>query len=505
MVDATTLSIGLQLPLPVLVMLLGGMTAPFIGIVAERYSLKLREAWMVLVSVSTLYSVYILYQTVKDSASQVVLLYSFGQAPPYGGCFEIDMLSVFMAFSVAFLGVLISLYASTYMAKGSRLTEFYTLFTFMVAGMLGVIMAGDMFTLFIFWELMGLSGYVLVSFLKDTWAPIEAGFKYLIMSATAGAFILLSMALIYGLTGTLNFAVISSSVRGAPLTPWLVIVFGTLLIGFGVKSAIVPLHTWLPDAYSEAPDPVSSLLAGISTEVGLYALIRLLYLFFDPSVFYRPVAIMAVVGMTVGNLMALRQDDIKRMLAYSSVAQVGYMLIGVCTGLTYGLLGTFLHIFNHSLMKGMAFLSVGNIVEQTGSRDIKSMNGISRSMPLTTISLVVALFGLGGVPGTNGFISKFVLFSSAIGAGMPILAIIGVLNAALSMAYYLRVVMTMTSGDAGELEVKEAPTLMIGVTLFMALLIIVLGLYPAPILDFASKASESLIEGIGNYVGVVLS
>jgi formate hydrogenlyase subunit 3/multisubunit Na+/H+ antiporter MnhD subunit len=193
------------------------------------------------------------------------------------------------------------------------------------------------------------------------------------------------------------------------------------------------------------------------------------------------------------------------MLAYSSVAQVGYMLIGVSTGMTYGLLGAFLHIFNHSLMKGMAFLSIGSIVEQTGSRDIKSLQGISKVMPMTTLSLVVALLGLGGVPGTNGFISKFILFSSAIGAGVPILAVIGVLNAALSMAYYLRVIMTMTSGDVEEgHEIKEAPILMVGVTLLMAVLIVVLGIYPGPILGLASEAAGSLIENIVNYIGVVL-
>jgi formate hydrogenlyase subunit 3/multisubunit Na+/H+ antiporter MnhD subunit len=226
---------------------------------------------------------------------------------------------------------------------------------------------------------------------------------------------------------------------------------------------------------------------------------------FDPSFFFMPLAVMAAVGMTIGNLMALRQDDVKRMLAYSSVAQVGYMLIGVSTGMTYGLLGAFLHIFNHSLMKGMAFLSIGSIVEQTGSRDIKSLQGISKVMPMTTLSLVVALLGLGGVPGTNGFISKFILFSSAIGAGVPILAVIGVLNAALSMAYYLRVIMTMTSGDVEEgHEIKEAPILMVGVTLLMAVLIVVLGIYPGPILGLASEAAGSLIENIVNYIGVVL-
>jgi proton-translocating NADH-quinone oxidoreductase chain N len=392
------------------------------------------------------------------------------------------------------------------MEHETRVTEFYTLVTFMIAGMYGIVLSGDLFTLFVFWELMGLSSYVLVSYLKQNWGPIEAGFKYLIMSATAGAFLLLSMALLYGLAGTLNFALLASSMRGNPLTPWTILLFATLIIGFGIKSAIVPMHTWLPDAHPEAPSPISALLSGVIIETGLYALTRLLYIVFDPSVFFMPLAIMAAVGMTIGNIMALRQDDVKRMLAYSSVAQVGFMLIGISTGTSYGLLGTFLHIFNHSLLKGMAFLGIGSIIEQTGSRDINSLQGISKVMPLTTVSLIIALLGLGGVPGTNGFISKFILFSSAIGAGLPILVIIGVLNSALSMAYYLRVIMIMVTGKVPEgSTIKEAPILMVGVTAFMALLIIILGIYPGPVLNLASEASRALIDGIGNYIGAVLS
>jgi multicomponent Na+:H+ antiporter subunit D len=506
MVGPSVISQGLQLPLPMLVNLLGALAMPFIGIASERMGGKLREVWFVLVSAVSLIGVYQLYTQVKATADGVLLIYSWGQAPPLSGCFEIDMLGVFMAFSIAFLGLLVAIYSISYMEHETRVTEFYTLVTFMIAGMYGIVLSGDLFTLFVFWELMGLSSYVLVSYLKQNWGPIEAGFKYLIMSATAGAFLLLSMALLYGLAGTLNFALLASSMRGNPLTPWTILLFATLIIGFGIKSAIVPMHTWLPDAHPEAPSPISALLSGVIIETGLYALTRLLYIVFDPSVFFMPLAIMAAVGMTIGNIMALRQDDVKRMLAYSSVAQVGFMLIGISTGTSYGLLGTFLHIFNHSLLKGMAFLGIGSIIEQTGSRDINSLQGISKVMPLTTVSLIIALLGLGGVPGTNGFISKFILFSSAIGAGLPILVIIGVLNSALSMAYYLRVIMIMVTGNVPEgSTIKEAPILMVGVTAFMALLIIILGIYPGPVFNLASEASRALIDGIGNYIGVVLS
>ena len=505
MVGQSILTQGLQLPLPLLISLIGALTTPFIGIASEKMGARLKDIWFVLVSVASLYGVYQLYNQVKAAADGVLLLYSWGQAPPLSGCFEVDMLSVYMAFGIAFLGLLVAIYSISYMEHETRVAEFYTLVTFMIAGMFGIVLAGDLFTLFVFWELMGLSSYVLVSFLKQNWGPIEAGFKYLVMSATAGAFLLLSMALLYGLTGTLNFALLASSIRGNPLTGWTILLFATLIVGFGVKSAIVPLHTWLPDAHPEAPSPISALLSGIVIETGLYAMIRLLYIIFEPELFKLPLATLALVTMSVGNIMALRQDDLKRLLAYSSIAQIGYMLIGVSTGLTYGLLGTFLHVFNHSMMKGMAFLSVGSIVHETGTRDINELKGVGRMMPWTTLTVIVAFLGLGGVPGTSGFISKFVLFSSSIGAGLGILAIFGVLNSALSMAYYLRVVMVLISGEPAEgVTAKEAPILMLGVTVVMAILVIVLGFYPDPIMGFASEASQTLLEGLSNYIGVVL-
>ena len=494
---------GLQLPLPLLVALLGGLASPFVGVLTERTGLRLREAWMVLVSAASLGAVYMLYQQV-EAVGGILLIYAWGQAPPLSGCFEIDMLGVYMAGSIAFLGVLVAVYSVSYMEHETRLTEFYTLVAFMMAGMMGIVMSGDMFTLFIFWELMGLSSYVLVSFLKQNWGAIEAGFKYLIMSATAGAFLLLSMALIYGMAGTLNFATLASSIRGAPVSPWLVTVFGTLIVGFGVKSAIVPMHTWLPDAHPEAPSPISALLSGIVIETGLYAMIRVLFVLFEPSFFMAPMAVLAVITMTLGNLMALQQSDLKRLLAYSSIAQIGYMLIGLSTGSLYGLQGLFLHVFNHSLMKGLAFLGAGSLIHEAGSRDIDRMKGIGRAMPLTTLTMFIALFGLGGVPGTNGFISKFILFNSAIGEGMAWLAIAGILNSAFSMAYYLRVMKTLISEPVESVKgLKEAPALMLVVTVAMATLIIIFGVWPEPTAYYANEAAKALVTNFDKYIGVI--
>jgi formate hydrogenlyase subunit 3/multisubunit Na+/H+ antiporter MnhD subunit len=232
---------------------------------------------------------------------------------------------------------------------------------------------------------------------------------------------------------------LSASLRGIEYTPWLGLLFSTLILGFGVKAAIVPLHTWLPDAHPEAPSPISALLSGIVIETGLYAMVRVLHLVYEPDFFKMPIALLAVLTMTLANVMALNQSDIKRLLAYSSIAQIGYMLVGLAAGTAYGAMGLFLHVFNHSMMKGMAFLAAGSMVHEAGTRDIKSLRGVGKMMPITSISLFIALLGLGGVPGTNGFISKYHLFSAAFGSGLAWLGIMGVLNSALSMAYYIRI------------------------------------------------------------------
>jgi proton-translocating NADH-quinone oxidoreductase chain N len=476
------------------------------GLLAERVgSPKLRDIVAVVLSALGIVFTWTLYSALQ-AAPDNILVFSLGGGPPLGASFEIDMMGMFMAFSATILGFFATVYSYKYMEHDTRLTEYYTLLSALVVGMVGVAFAGDFFTMFIFWEMMGIASYALVSFRKDLWGPIEAGFKYMVMGSVGSTVLFFGIALVYGITGTLNFAQVSSVIHGQPMNLWYYLVFALFVIGFGVKTAIVPVHTWLPDAHPEAPSPISAMLSGILIETGLYAIARVLFLLFEPSVFKVTIALFAALTMTLGNMMALRQDDVKRMLAYSSIAQMGYMLVGVSTGLTYGLMGTLLHVLNHSLMKGLAFLSVGSIVHETGTRDIKKLQGVGKAMPFTTLAVVVSFLGLGGVPGTNGFVSKFILFNAALGADMLLLAVLGVLNSALSMAYYLRVIMVLLSGEVEEgMTAKEAPLLMVGVTLVMAILIVVLGLYPSPVVVIASKGAESLVDNLSMYIGVIMS
>jgi proton-translocating NADH-quinone oxidoreductase chain N len=484
------------------------MFAPFavvlFGLVTDKFKVaKLREIVAILVSLTTLYSVWNIYTMVQSSASGILVV-TLGGAPPLGACFEIDMLGVYMAFSAALLGLFATLYSYNYMQHDTRLTEYYTLLSALVVGIIGVAFAGDFFTFFVFWELMGITSYVLVAFRKENWGPIEAGFKYMVMGAVGSTMLLLGIALIYGMAGTVNFAQISSVLHIGGGGVWAMLAMLIFVVGFGIKSAIVPMHTWLPDAHPEAPSPISAMLSGILIETALYGLTRILYIAFPIADFSLMIAALAVITMTFANVVAVLQTDVKRMLAYSSIAQVGYMLVGVASGGIMGLTGLFLHVFNHSLMKGLAFLSAGSMIEEAGSRDIDKLRGIAKVMPITTLTMFIAMLGLGGIPGTAGFISKYLLFGSAIEPGYWWLTVIAALNSALSMVYYLRVMKGLVGQPKEALKAtKEAPPFMLGVTVAMATLIILFGVWPAPMIAYATEAAKALLNFTG-YVKVIM-
>ncbi|MFQ6074525.1 MAG: complex I subunit 5 family protein [Candidatus Bathyarchaeia archaeon] len=483
-------------PLDILIFFV--VTTPIVGWVApEAVRRKILNLYACLGLLLSAYFLYELYEDVRLKGT-VLIIGSPPYYPPLGACLEIDMLSVFMAIVYLMIGLFVAVYSIKYMEHDTGLSQYYTLLLGMVAGMTGVAFAGDFFTLYIFWELMCLTSYALVVFRKERWAAVEAGFKYLMMSAAGSATILLAMSFLYGMTGTVNFASLASSLNGAAPNAWLHATLALLIVGFGIKAAIVPLHTWLPDAHPEAPSPVSALLSGVMIETGLYGLCRILFPVFSFGVFGGLVIALAVLTMTVGNFMALLQDDIKRLLAYSSIAQIGYMLMGVGIGGGTALIGTFLHVFNHALMKGLAFMAAGALWYVSGTRSLKELEGIGRRMPVTTIALAVSFFGLMGVPGTNGFISKFLyIFRAAFDEGLAWLGIVGIVNSVFSVGYYLRVLQLLAFRPVKISKAEEAPVFMITVLCVMALAIILLGVWPEPVVTLANEASKALERYIG--------
>lgn len=505
-----------SLPYTLIFLFAGAIIVLLAGILEERSrNVKAKEVLSIVFIALALGGTVLLYRDVTSGPQSIALFLIGGEKPPLAACFEIDLLSVFMIFSSVSLGLFVAIYSFRYMERDSRLGEYYSLLLLLIAGTVGVALAGDFFTFFVFWELMCISSYILVAFRKDRAGAIEGGFKYFIMSSLGSVLILLGMSLLYGMAGNLNFAYLSQMIDWQTGKLWGYLAFILIFIGFGVKAAIVPMHTWIPDAYVEAPSPVAAMSSGILIEMGLYGLARVFFVVFQPSMtliggpdsFKYIFAIFSLVTMTLGNVLALYQKDINRIFAYSSIAQMGYMLIGIASGTAYGLLGSFLHVFNHSLMKGGAFLSSGAMIQRAETRNVDEMKGLGRAMPTTTIALTISVLGLGGVPMTAGFISKFILFSSALAPNVNLwwLAVAGVLNSALSIAYYLRIVQRLITKPARDFSaIREAPASMLVPVVVMTILIVVFGVYPLPIAQFADGAAKALTTGLQDYIRAIV-
>ncbi len=413
---------------------------------------------------------------------------------------RIDVAGVFMAAVFLILGLFVVVYSVGYMEKDSGKPLYFSLLLAMISGMIGVVFAGDLFTLYVFWELMSVSSYVLVAFRKDEWEPVEAGFKYLVMGVAGSASALFGMSLLYGLAGTLDFQGLTSAFSTAQSNQWLDLALLFILVGFGVKAAIVPLHTWLPDAHSAAPTPVSAMLSGVVVATGVFALLRTFSTaFVSIQVQWFPLlAILSVATMILGNLTALLQEDLKRLLAYSTIGHVGYMLVGLSIFTQVGVTGTFLHVFNHALMKGCAFLCAGAFIYRLETRKLADMTGIGRKMPITTLCLAVSLFALMGMPPLNGFVSELTLFTASAQANVAWLGVAIILNSILSAAYYLRILRTLIQPrmDARFLAVKETPISMLLPIGVMTVALIVFGIYPEPVIRIAQQAANGIL-GLG--------
>ncbi|NMB87876.1 MAG: hypothetical protein GYA17_05925, partial [Chloroflexi bacterium] len=276
-----------------------------------------------------------------------------------------DGISLLVSAVVLGLGTLVALFSTTYMAGEANEEKYYALLTILIGTIVGLGCAGDLFNLWVWFEAMAISSYTLVAFYNTQPASLEAGVKYLVQSAAGSALVLLGVALVFSLTGQLDLLQIHSAVQGGSLAA--AAAGGLLVIGFGVKTALVPVHTWLPDAHSQAPSGISAMLSGMVIEAGLIALLRSVAAISGATASWGGLLLaMGILNVVVGNLMALRQTQVKRLLAYSSLSHIGYMVLGLGVALGFnnldGAAGSFFHLINHALMKGLAFLSAGALL-----------------------------------------------------------------------------------------------------------------------------------------------
>lgn len=423
-----------------------------------------------------------------------------------------DGLGLFLAVTVLVLGILVTLFSSAYMQAEIGEEKFYALLTAMVGTIIGLGCATDLFNLWLWFEAMAITSYFLVAFYRDQKASLEAGFKYMVQSATGSTLVMLGIALAFAATGTLRLDLLRQAAQSAD--PLLQVAGALFIIGFGVKTALVPLHTWLPDAHSQAPSGISAMLSGIVIEAGLVAMLRSLgFLYAASHAWGILLLVFGVLNLVVGNLMALRQTQVKRLLAYSSLSHVGYMLIGFGMAFVFGsangAIGGFFHLFNHALMKGLAFLSAGALLYALyianghhGPLTLDDLNGASKRYPVTAFTFSLAVLALGGLPPLAGFMSKWQIFVAGVETGSTvalILVIFAALNSVLSLGYYAPIVNRLYRGQPSQkvLEGKPISPLMAAPMVLLALAIVVIGVWPSLLTDLTSRAALSLFLLMG--------
>lgn len=424
-----------------------------------------------------------------------------------------DGISLVISGSALLLGALALIFSMPYMAGDEGEEKFYALFPMLVGTIIGLSCANDLFNLWVWFETMAVSSYLLVTFYTRDRGALEAGIKYLVQSAVGSVFVLMAIAILFSQTRTLRLDAIA---QWPGETNAFFLAAGCLfLVGFGVKTAIVPMHTWLPDAHSQAPSGVSAMLSGVVIEAGMIAMLRSLGSMPGDGVAIWGGLLMGfgALNMLVGNLMALRQTQVKRLLAYSSLSHVGYMLLGFGVAAAFqspdAAAGSFFHLVTHALMKGMAFLSAGLLLYTLHiSRGdhfpltVDDLNGAAKRYPLAAFALSLAVLALGGLPPLAGFMSKWQIFAGSASTQnvlVIVLVVFAAFNSVLSLGYYAPLVNRLyrLTPSAAVQRGKPAPFAMGAPLVILAVAVVVLGFWPSLLQWVTAPAADTLVAMFG--------
>ena len=426
-----------------------------------------------------------------------------GWAAPWGIEYRIDRLNALVLVIVAGIGALVTpcMYHSVAREIApERQHLFYTAFLLAFTGLLGIAITGDAFNLYVFLEIFSLASYTLVAMGSDR-RSLTAAFQYLALGTIGATFILIGIGLLYMVTGTLNMADLATRIPELQALRPVRAAFAFIVIGTSLKLALFPLHLWMPNAYAYAPSVISAFLAATATKVGVYVLARFVFTVFGARFAFETMAlgevlmVLSLLAIIVGSLVAIFQTNVKRMLAYSSVAQIGYMVLGISFNSVTGLTGGLVHLFNHAAMKGALFLALACVFYRLGAVDLASMRGLGRRMPLTMAAFVVAGMSLVGVPLTVGFISKWYLVVAAIEAGLWPVAAVVLIASLLALVYIGRVVEVayFRAPDDDAPAVAEAPAAMLVPTLALAAACIYFGIDTGLTVGVAGDAAADLL------------
>ena len=445
-----------------------------------------------------------------------VIAYWMGGRVPAGGyaigiALEVDALSLFFGLLIAVAVFVSCVYSFSYMSHDDNVREYYTLFLMLTGGVMGLVLSGDLFNMFIMVEILTFAAVALTAFRNTAAGALEAAFKYLVVGCMGSTCILVGTVMLYAQAHTLNFAQLSALIAGDMNTATKV-AFALLFIGFSTKAFIVPFHPLAADAHGAAPASISVLISGVLTKSGLYGIIRLTYFLFQSMGLGSMQFLLVFVGslsMFICVTMALAQHDFKRLLAFHSISQIGYVLTaaGLCTAM--GISAGLYHAMNHTIFKGLLFLAAGAVLHQTGTTDLGRLGGLSKRMPHTTVLFLIGAFSISGIPPFNGFASKWMIYQATYmkavesgNIGFLLVTIIALVTSVLTLASFVKVSQSVFFGRLpAEFEnVKEVPFGMRFAMGIFALLCVVTGLFPNLVTNYLTKPAAAAVFSVGNYI-----
>ena len=468
--------------------IIGGVFAYFVGQKSE----KMRNILSISIAGITFLMALGMYVGLKD-ADSIVYVYP-KLLPPFGLSFRLDWLSVVLATIGSFVWFLISIYSLEYMKSYTNLNRYYAFVLVTLGATIGTFLSGDLVTLFLFFELMSLSSFVLVIH-EGTEKAMKAGNLYLIMTIAGGLALFFGIIAVYELAGTVAFSDVGILANGSTLS---LLAYLAFLAGFGMKAGMFPLHVWLPEAHPVAPSPASALLSGVMLKVGAFGLLRVIFnvynVDFIASIGWNKI-LLVISAITIIGSVYILQTDIKRRLAYSSVGQMGYILLGMALLSKQALIGDIFHVFAHAIMKSCLFLAAGALILQTGKRDIRELNGVGKKMPITMICFTMASLAMIGIPPFTGFLSKWLLGLGALEVGYPIYAILLLVSSLLNSVYYLPIIINAFFKKSTEdfSNVKEISRMMLIPIIVLAIGTVIFDLLPVNIpLELSTIVAEVL-------------
>jgi multicomponent Na+:H+ antiporter subunit D len=486
--------------LQIVIPLLGGLVAALLRRGVLAFGVTLVVSWIMPVI-----SVLMLHQVTSTGPISYAL---GGWPPPWGIEYRVDVLNGFVLVLISVIGAVIIPFARRSIAfeVGERRSAwFYCMYLMCLTGLLGVTITGDAFNAFVFLEISSLSTYVLIALGSDRRALVAA-FRYLIMGTIGATFYVIGVGFLYLMTGSLNMVDVAGRLAGADPEQVRAMVAGLafLTVGISLKLALFPLHSWLPGAYAYAPSWATVFLSATATKVAVYLLVRFLFSIFGIALDFRALPIvdillgLSIAAMFIASIIAVYQSDLKRMLAYSSLAQIGYITLGIGIANQAGLTGGLVHMVNHAIMKAALFLALGAVFYRVGTVRLQEIAGIGRKMPLTMAAFVVAGLGIVGTPGTAGFVSKWYLALGALDRGWWLLVFLLVASSLVSVLYIGRVIeMAWFRPPAPQLaEARDPPLSMLLPMLVLAAATIYFGIDTRLTAGIAASAAEYLVGGL---------